>query len=949
MRLFSLLVAALALAACSTPSQEGPAKADATGDGSALFDVPKGDGGDGGGKTDTTGDTSGGGFVWLAFEVDDSANKTFADGEIKWTGSFAWDEKTNTIVHATSWLPDEGPYPPLWDDGPLSQGGHEREGATKGDHVFSTQVKLVTDKDYTFEYGALNELDYWMWVGPNGKFEVKAGQSGTVQVPGLKLSKFGQVDIKITLDTAQLNKAYSKWSTKTHKFFVKGTMNQWTPVQLLDDGNKGDDKADDGVLTYVHGKNLGKHDGLVSPSDEVQFIFVATQGDTEPEAGLEYKGSTAAYKDGVSAWASTGTAGSWVSVPVVLAKDSKGKFENTALVVPGAAICTPACPSDQTCQAGVCVPTGGCTPACKDGEVCQDGKCLPKPCEPACKATETCQAGQCVPKACEPACGSGEACVGGTCVAKLTITAVEPSKGWTKGGLDVEVLGAGFLTGATVEFGGKAGTEVLVSSDGKTLSVKTPDHAAGLVTVVVSNPGGEKAELKDGFFYQEPPKPTALLLPPLQANLTDKDAFTGQILAKVPTVSQAPGATAGLQVALGYGPEKSDPVAKPADWQWIDATFASEDVQKGEETWTAKLPALKEGKYALVGRVTWEGQTVHGDGDGSENGLQIDKLGLLTVVPKPPGSPSLEAIEPVWAAAKGGSQIVLVGENLKVDHKVEIVSTFQGNPKGVATGLTVVAKGLQVTVPSLPPLPADVVLTAAGLPPLKLASALQIVPFDSPKVDGVVGTDWDKYSLAGLNMVETAWGVGKNELMLANAAFDKDNLYFGVQGTVEAGNAIVGYLDIDYGSGTGVNNPVDLKDNAGPVDDAIASVVTAADTKLGLDFAWATVGMASYQAGDDLAKSTGAGWRGLQPADNFPWLQGTVKASQADSGVEAAIPLQVLFPTGVPAQGATILWVVVLVNKDGSAVSNQWLPGQIGQADAKQAVTWGKLTVFPVP
>ena len=277
------------------------------------------------------GDGAGGSFVWLTFDVDDSANQTFGDGDIRWTGSFTWDSTTNAVTYATSWLPTDGPFPPLYDDGPLSKGGHEREGATAGDHIFSTAVKFATDADTTFEYGALNELDHWMWVGPNGKLTVQKGATGTIAVPGMALKKFGPVDLKLVLDTKALAAAFSKWSIANNKFFVKGSMNQWTPVQLLDDGKKGDDAAGDGKLTFVLKQNLGKHDGGVSVGDEVQFIFVATTGDALPEDGQEYKGATQAQTEGVAAWDDTGTG--WTSAPVELKKDSKGKFLNTAITI----------------------------------------------------------------------------------------------------------------------------------------------------------------------------------------------------------------------------------------------------------------------------------------------------------------------------------------------------------------------------------------------------------------------------------------------------------------------------------------------------------------------------------------------------------------------------------------------------------------------------------------
>ena len=102
--------------------------------------------------------------------------------------------------------------------------------------------------------------------------------TGTLDATGLVLPKHGSVDLKLEVDTAKLNEKFKTWTSKTHKFYAKGTMNMWTPVQLLDDGKKGDEGAADGKFTYVQSKNLGKHDGLLNAKGEVQFIFVTTTG-----------------------------------------------------------------------------------------------------------------------------------------------------------------------------------------------------------------------------------------------------------------------------------------------------------------------------------------------------------------------------------------------------------------------------------------------------------------------------------------------------------------------------------------------------------------------------------------------------------------------------------------------------------------------------------------------
>lgn len=427
-----------------------------------------------------------GDFVWLTFSVDDSANQTFGDGDIQWTGSFAWTEATNTIVPATSWLPTDGPFVPLYDDGPQPT-GHEKAGAVAGDHILTNQVKFVADKDTTFEYGALNEFNNWMWVGANGQFTILQGQGGVFDVPGMALKKFGAVDAKITLNTKALNTAYASWNTTDYKFFVKGTLNQWTPVQLLDDGNKGDSAAGDGVLTFVLGQNLGKHDGLLSPGDEVQFTFVTTQGDQDPIDGQEYKQTGNGLPDGVATWTATGPGGAWETVPVVMAKDSKGKTQNTAFVVPGGALvtCTPPCSGSQSCVAGVC-----------EGPIEVDGGSTAD-------STDAGPSEDTGPVACNPACLPGQTCTGGQCTGTptVTLTGVTPTWAKAKGGSVVQLQGnqlsslwpVTFVSTADATLGGPA--TLVESGPGLDISATTPPLPPVPAHVILTPPGMSPLQL----------------------------------------------------------------------------------------------------------------------------------------------------------------------------------------------------------------------------------------------------------------------------------------------------------------------------------------------------------------------------------------------------------------------------------------------------------------------
>ena len=81
-----------------------------------------------------------------------------------------------------------------------------------------------------------------------------------------------------------------------------------------------------------------------------------------------------------------------------------------------------------------------------------------------------------------------------------TVTSVTPSSGSAAGGTVVTIAGTGFVAGATVTFGGSAATLVgFVNST--TLTATTPAHAAGAVSVAVTNPDLGSGTLANAYTY----------------------------------------------------------------------------------------------------------------------------------------------------------------------------------------------------------------------------------------------------------------------------------------------------------------------------------------------------------------------------------------------------------------------------------------------------------------
>jgi hypothetical protein len=555
----------LTLVACRTPSDDDPRdKVDITfGDSIIDFDATQ--------ETTDPPDLTGNerwirppGTARVTFAVDDRANKTFEDGQIIWTGSFVWNHEDNTIAYASSWLPTDGPYPLLYDDGPISLGGHEMEGAVAGDHIFTTEVYVKAEEELTFDYGALNELLFWMWEGPNGQFTVSQGSTDTIEAKGMTLRPFGHIDVKVTVDLATVHPTFdyvNEWSGV--KVYVKGSMNMWTPIQILDAGpeiNKGDEVAGDGLFTFVHGLNLGAHTGLLQQGQEAQFTVMFSKEEETWESAVEYKmlsgGIEKGVAEGVEAFISCDGRETWVPADMLWRKNSWGNAENTtvAALCDGEPECTPdddqcgdgrkcvdyrcvdwcdldtECDDGEKCKNNQCVVWCDLDTDCDDGEKCRNNQCvvwcdLDTECDDGekcknnqcvvwcdldaeCDDGEKCKNNQCVVWCDQDAeCGDGKKCVNNQCKPETvlpstpTLTGVAPQAGPEAGGTLVTLTGTDFRQGATVTFGGLAASFVQVHSE-IMVTCTTPAHAAGMVKVVITNTDSGSASLTDGFVYE---------------------------------------------------------------------------------------------------------------------------------------------------------------------------------------------------------------------------------------------------------------------------------------------------------------------------------------------------------------------------------------------------------------------------------------------------------------
>src|SRR6185312_10449059 len=107
-----------------------------------------------------------------------------------------------------------------------------------------------------------------------------------------------------------------------------------------------------------------------------------------------------------------------------------------------------------------------------------------------------------------------------------TVSAITPNSGTTAGGTAVTITGTGFLAGATVKLGGISATGVTVVNS-TSITATTAAHAAGAVSVVVTNSDAQSGTLTNGYTYTTTnPAPTVSAITPNSGTTAGGTALT---------------------------------------------------------------------------------------------------------------------------------------------------------------------------------------------------------------------------------------------------------------------------------------------------------------------------------------------------------------------------------------------------------------------------------------
>ena len=231
-----------------------------------------------------------------------------------------------------------------------------------------------------------------------------------------------------------------------------------------------------------------------------------------------------------------------------------------------------------------------------------------------------------------------------------TISSVTPSKGLTTGNTTVTITGTNLVaTTLAVDFGGTPGTTAHVTTGTTKLTVKTPAHAAGKVTVKVIDSGGT-ASKATGFTFV-PGTPTITKVTPA------KGLTTGDISV---TITGTNLVATTLAVDFGGTP----------------GTTAH--VTTGTTKLTVKTPAHALGKVTV--KVT-------------DSGGQVSKATGFQFVP---GAPTVSSVTPISGPTAGNTTVTITGTNLVA---TTLAVDFGGTP-GTTAHITTGSTKLTVKTPA---------------------------------------------------------------------------------------------------------------------------------------------------------------------------------------------------------------------------------------------------------
>jgi hypothetical protein len=320
-----------------------------------------------------------------------------------------------------------------------------------------------------------------------------------------------------------------------------------------------------------------------------------------------------------------------------------------------------------------------------------------------------------------------------------TVTAISPTSGTTAGGTAVTITGTGFLSGATVSFGGTAATGVTVVS-GTSISATTPAHAAGAVTIVVTNTDSQSGSRANAYTYVNP-APTIASISPNSGPGTGGTAvtITGTGFLTGATVSFGGTAATGVSVVSSTSITATAPAHAAGA---VNVVVANNDGQSATltngYTYNTSNPAPTVTAISPTSGPTGGGTAVTITGTGFLAGATVSFNGTAATGVNVVNSTSITATTPAHSA--GAVNVVVTNTDTK---NATLTNGFTYNAVSVPIGFAQVAA-------STPQSPVSTLSTT--FPGAQTAGNLNVIVVGwndaTSNVTGVTDTQGNTYSLA---------------------------------------------------------------------------------------------------------------------------------------------------------------------------------------------------------
>jgi hypothetical protein len=301
-----------------------------------------------------------------------------------------------------------------------------------------------------------------------------------------------------------------------------------------------------------------------------------------------------------------------------------------------------------------------------------------------------------------------------------------------------------------------------------------------------------------------------------------------------------------------------------------------------------------------------------GDAGGQDGGGEDGPPGVVVEV---------ERLRPSEGPFSGGNELTLTGKGLVGVQEIKI----GGNDGFIIDRAD---RTLLFRAPMGDPGPAAVKIQFED----QLLTLPRSYMYLGPSPDGVLA-EWPDHWWAPEEAPDEELN-DESGLVRMAAVSDGHTLYIAIIGFATQEAAIVGYVDLDPGAGTGLKEMDRINPAGGALDTALSNRVVA-EGGLGAELAFGTVGMwSSPEQGSPLA-----GWRNLADPENPRWVEGQLSALVASYTLETSVSL----PPAVAGQDIAVC--VRIVTADGQRLSNETLPPDNPALPAK----WSESYIVRVP